>query len=122
MARLVELDLGDGQSVLVEADDQISIPRSAIGEMAYQRGPRDAQSRASIERVQNMLRGFADGAVAALRDIDADVERVRLEFAVSLGGDAGVPYVTKRKGEGMLTVTIDCNLAHRNQRSSLEQD
>ena len=122
MAKLVELDLGDGQSVLVEADEQVSIPRSAVGEMAYQRGPRDTQARVSVGRVQQMMRRFADGAVAALRDIDADVDRVTLEFGVSLGGDAGVPFVTKGKGESMLTVTIECNLARRNQRLSLEGD
>ena len=122
MAKLVELDLGDGQSVLVEADEQVSIPRSAVGEMAYQRGPRDTQARVSVGRVQQMMRRFADGAVAALRDMDADVERVTLEFGVSLGGDAGVPFVTKGKGESMLTVTIECDLARRNQRLSLEGD
>jgi hypothetical protein len=122
MAKLVELDLGDGQSVLVEADDEVSIPRSAVGEMAYQRGPREAQMRSSVERVQNMLRGFANGAVAALKDVDAEVEHVKLEFGVSLGGDAGVPYVVKHKSEAMLMVTIECNLARRNQRLSLEPD
>jgi len=122
MAKLVELDLGNGQSVLVEADDEVSIPRSAVGEMAYQRGPREAQARSSVERVQQMLRGFANGAVEALKDVDAEVDRVTLEFGVSLGGDAGVPYVVKRKDEAMLKVTIDCHLARRNQRLSLESD
>jgi hypothetical protein len=120
MAKLGELHLGDDQSVLVEADEQLSIPRSAVGEMAYQRGPRGTQARVSVGRVQQMMRGFADGAVAALRDIDADVERVTLEFGVSLGGDAGVPFVTKGKDESMLTVTIECNLARPNQRPSFE--
>ena len=122
MAKLVELDLGNGQSVLVEADDEVSIPRSAVGEMAYQRGPREGQARASVERMQNVLRGFANGAVDALCDVDADVERVKLEFGLSLGGEAGVPYVTKNKGEGMLTVTLECNLARSNQGLSLEPD
>jgi len=75
-----------------------------------------------VERVQQMLRGFANGAVEALKDVDAEVDRVTLEFGVSLGGDAGVPYVVKRKDEAMLKVTIDCHLARRNQRLSLESD
>lgn len=122
MAKLVELDLGDGRSVLVEANETVSIPRTAIGKVAYQRGPRDAQARVGVDRVQQMMRGFADGAVAALRDMDAEVERVTLEFGVSLGGDAGVPFVTKGKDGSMLTVTIACNLGRRNQRLALDGD
>ena len=118
----MELDLGNRQSVLVEADEQVSIPRAAVGEMVYQPGPRDTQARVSVGRVEQMMRSFADGAVAALRDIDADVERVTLEFGVSLGDDAGLPFVTKGKGDSMLTLVIECNLARRNQRLSLEGD
>jgi hypothetical protein len=122
MAKLIELDLGEGRTVLVEADDEVSVPRSAVGTMGYQRTGRDGALRADVARVQQTLRGFVDGSVAALRDVSADVERVTLEFGVSLGGEAGVPFVTKGGTQGALKVTVQCNLARRQQRLSLDAD
>jgi hypothetical protein len=119
MAKLVELELGDGRSLLVEADDDVSVPRSV---MPYKRTSRDTDVRVRFESVAETLRGFTDQAVRALQDVDADVERVRLQFGVSLGGDAGVPFVTKGSEGGALSVTIDCNLGRRGQRLSLDDD
>jgi hypothetical protein len=50
--------------------------------------------------------------------VDADIERVTLRFGVSLGGEAGVPFVTQGKADSTLSVTIECNLAHRNGRAA----
>jgi hypothetical protein len=119
MAKLIEMDLGEGRSLLVEVDDDVSIPRSALGDVAYQRGPREADRRVSSERVQGAIRGFVEGAVAALEGLDAGIERVKLEFGVNLAGGAGVPYVAKGRQDAMLSVTVDCNLAQRNRRLSL---
>lgn len=122
MAKLIELDLGEGRTVLVEADDEVSVPRSAVGAMGYQRTGRDRAQRPDLARVQETLRGFVDGTVSALQEVSADVERVTLEFGVSLGGEAGVPFVTKGGTQGALKVTVQCNLARRQQRLSLDAD
>lgn len=120
MAKLIELDLGEGRTVLVETDDEVSVPRSAVSAMGYQRTGRDGAQRPDVARVQETLRGFVDGSVAALRGVDADVEQVTLEFAVSLGGEAGVPFVTKADSAGALKVKVLCNLGRRHQRLSLD--
>ncbi|NBC14656.1 MAG: hypothetical protein GVY09_15240 [Gammaproteobacteria bacterium] len=122
MAKLIELELDQGRTVLVETDEEISVPRSAVGAMGYQRTGRDGAWRADLVRVQETLRGFVEGSVGALRDVDAELERVTLEFGVSLGGDAGVPYVTKGGTAGTLKVTVQCNLARRNQRLALDPE
>ncbi|MCG6942165.1 MAG: hypothetical protein LJE69_13050 [Thiohalocapsa sp.] len=121
MAKLIELDLGEGRTVLVETDDEVSVPRSAVGAIGYQRAGADGVLRADLARVQQTLRGFVDGSVAALRGVDADIERVTLEFGVSLGGEAGVPFVSKGKADGALRVTVQCNLG-RHPRLSLDPD
>jgi hypothetical protein len=115
MAKLVELDLGEGRIVLVEANDDVSVPRSAV---PYNRTGRNVDTRACFDAVSETLRGFTDRAVQALRDVDADVERVTLQFGVSLGGEAGVPFVTQGKADSALSVTVECNLARRNERSA----
>lgn len=122
MAKLIELDLGDGRTVLVEADEEVSVPRSAAGAMGYARTGRDGPLRADVAQVQQTLRGFVDGTVAALRDTDAEIERVTLEFGMSLGGEAGVPFITRGDAPGLLKVTVECNLSRRRQRLALDPD
>lgn len=122
MAKLIELDLGAGRTVLVEADEEVSVPRSAVGAMGYQRPGQGGAARADIGRVQETLRGFVDGSVAALREAEGDIERVTLEFGVSLGGEVGVPFVTKGGTDGTLKVTVQCNLARQHKRFSLDPD
>ena len=116
MAKLVELDLGDGKTVLVEANDNVSVPRGAIPGIPYGRVARDGDAAARFDRVSDTLRGFAERSVQALKDVDADIERVTLRFGISLGGDAGVPFVTKGSADGALSVTIQCHLGQRDPR------
>jgi len=39
----------------------------------------------------------------------ADVEKVTLQFGIQIGGEAGVPYVTKGTAESNLTITVECS-------------
>ncbi|MEM6838619.1 MAG: CU044_2847 family protein [Cyanobacteria bacterium P01_C01_bin.120] len=39
----------------------------------------------------------------------ANVDKVQLEFGVNLGGEAGVPYVTKGTAECSLKITVECS-------------
>ncbi|WP_058553386.1 CU044_2847 family protein [Thiohalocapsa sp. ML1] len=120
MAKLIELDLGDGRTVLVEIDDEVSVPRSAIGAPGYARSGREGAWRADLGQVQQTLRGFVDGAVAALQETNAEIELVTLAFGVSLGGEAGVPFITRGDAAGTLKITVQCNLSRRNQRLALD--
>ncbi|MGD9409885.1 CU044_2847 family protein [Thiohalocapsa sp.] len=122
MATLIELDLGAGRTVLVETDDEVSVPRSAMSAMGYQRASREASLRADLTRVQETLRGFVDASVAGLKEVDADIERVTLQFGISLGGEVGMPFITKGDTCGALKVTVQCNLGRRQQRPSLDGD
>jgi len=119
MTKLVELELGDGRTVLMESNDQASVPRSAL---SYRRAARDADVRASFDGLAETLRTFTDRSVQALRDVDAGVERVTLQFGVSLGGEAGIPYVVKGRDDATLFVTVECDLSRRGKRLSLDGD
>ncbi len=39
-----------------------------------------------------------------------NVEKVTLEFGIELGGEAGIPYVTKGTAKSNLKVTVQCSL------------
>jgi hypothetical protein len=122
MSQLIELDLGDGRTILVESDDEVTVSRAVLSAIRYQRAGADTARRTELAGMQDALRGFVDGSVAALREVNADIEQVQFEFSVSLGGEAGVPYITKGGGEGALKVTVQCNLAKQKQRLALDPD
>lgn len=122
MATLIELDLGEGRTLLVETDDEVSVPRSAVSAMGYQRAGREGSLRADLTRVQETLRGFVDASVNGLKEVDADIERVTLQFGISLGGEVGMPFITKGDTGGALKVTVQCNLGRRHQRLALDGD
>jgi Trypsin-co-occurring domain 1 len=40
----------------------------------------------------------------------ADIEKVTLEFGVEIGGEMGIPYVTKGTAKSNLKIQIECKL------------
>lgn len=51
---------------------------------------------------EHTLRAFNNMALGT-------VDRVKLEFGVNVGGEAGVPYVTKGTAECSLKITVECS-------------
>jgi hypothetical protein len=39
----------------------------------------------------------------------ANINKVTLEFGIELGGEAGVPYVTKGTAKSNLKITVECS-------------
>nr|WP_267871741.1 CU044_2847 family protein [Nostoc sp. CHAB 5715] len=39
----------------------------------------------------------------------ANIDKVTLEFGIKVGGEAGIPYVTKGTAESNLKVTVECS-------------
>ena len=48
-----------------------------------------------------------------------DVNKVTLEFGLELGGEAGVPYVTKGTAKSNLKVTVECLLPKQPENNTL---
>ena len=110
MTNLVELDLGDGRSILIASNDEVTMPRGTVPTLPFKRTSREASMKARFELLADSLRGFTDNAVAAFRDGSPDIERVTLQFGVSLAGEAGLPYITENRNAGALLVTVECRL------------
>jgi hypothetical protein len=46
----------------------------------------------------------------AFRDLaGANVDKVTLEFGIKVGGEAGIPYVTKGTAESNIKITVECS-------------
>ena len=66
----------------------------------------------SFVAMETTIKTYTQRTLNAFRDLaSTEVSKVKLEFGINLGGEAGVPYVTKGTAECSLKITVECNFA-----------
>jgi hypothetical protein len=64
----------------------------------------------SFKAIDGTIRTYTTYTMNAFKDMaTANVESVTLEFGLKVGGEAGVPYVTKGTAESNLKITVHCS-------------
>ncbi|RZL96283.1 MAG: hypothetical protein EOP82_00995 [Variovorax sp.] len=106
---------GDGASFLVETDESVELPAGAgeLSRATLQGVPGGMDAVASVgdlERqfteVQNLILMCCNSLYDSLRRLP-HAEKVAVEFGVKLGGEAGVPMLTKASGEANFKVSVE---------------
>ena len=63
------------------------------------------------QTIENTIRAYTIISLNAFKKrAIPDVDKVTLEFGIELGGEAGVPYVTKGTIKSNLKITVECSL------------
>lgn len=86
----------------------IQVAREPGGPLAPQLAT-DGVVAATPERLQQIsaaIRETSDSLVASLRSLAHQPSEVEIEFGVSVGGEAGVPLVSKGKIDANFTVKV----------------
>ncbi|MBD2108910.1 CU044_2847 family protein [Nodosilinea sp. FACHB-13] len=122
MTQLVPIRLEDGTEIYMEATDDVVTPDSApildsSGETTRTaKGWNSAnqavqiQAAQSFKAIEGTIRTYTSHTMSAFKDMaTANVEKVTLEFGLKVGGEAGVPYVTKGTAESNLKITVECS-------------
>ena len=69
----------------------------------------------NFEAVEGTIRAYTSYTLNALKKVtDANIDKVTLEFGVTVGGEAGVPYVTKGTVESNLKIKVECSYPNKN--------
>ena len=64
----------------------------------------------SFKAIEGTIRAYTNSTLSAFKDMAyANVDKVTLEFGIRVGGEAGVPYVTKGTAESNLSITVECS-------------
>lgn len=64
----------------------------------------------SCETIGDTILSFTNFSLGALKKVgNANVDKVTLEFGVEVGGEAGVPYVTKGTATCNLKIIVECS-------------
>jgi hypothetical protein len=64
----------------------------------------------NFQDIQKTIRAYTLYTLNAFKKVAiANVDKVTLEFGIELGGEAGVPYVTKGTAKSNLKITVECS-------------
>lgn len=130
MTQLVPIRLDDGTEIYMEATEDVVAPPAAADygnpnygdpdDMMGSRTSKGIGNRAgqmaqvhaaqSFKALESTIRTYTAYTMNAFKDMaTANVEKVTLEFGLKVGGEAGVPYVTKGTAESNLKITVQCS-------------
>jgi hypothetical protein len=126
MTQLVQVRLDDGTEIYMEATEDVVTPppggtdtySDPYGETTRTSkglgGNSAAQAAQSFKAIESTIRTYTNYTMNAFRDMAcANVEKVTLEFGIKVGGEAGVPYVTKGTAESNLKIIVECSFDER---------
>ena len=114
MTQLAPIELEDGTVIYIEATDDVNAPE--VKDETEEEEPlvsRDGGMARTIQRfksIEGTIRAYTVHTLNAFREIAAaNVDKVTLEFGIKVGGEAGVPFVTKGTAESNLKITVECS-------------
>jgi hypothetical protein len=69
--------------------------------------------------IENTIRAYTIISLNAFKTkAIPDVNKVTLEFGIELGGEAGIPYVTKGTAKSNLKITVECSLPKQTEQQT----
>ncbi|MGB7249348.1 MAG: CU044_2847 family protein [Phormidesmis sp.] len=139
MTQLVPIQLEDGTEIYIEATENVAVsPTTEIDDEVEEvrrgqkgwggnggsrgvvgfpstgtpEGSAATLAAQSFKAIEGTIRTYTTHTLSAFKDMaHANVDRVTLEFGIRVGGEAGVPYVTKGTAESNLSITVECSFA-----------
>jgi hypothetical protein len=125
--QLVPILLDDGTEIYMEATEDVVAPdlnpngnggslvptettRTAKGIPTTSAQVAQRCAAQSFKAIESTVRTYTSYTMNAFKNMaTANVETVTLEFGLKVGGEAGVPYVTKGTAESNLKITVQCS-------------
>ncbi|MEQ8756635.1 MAG: CU044_2847 family protein [Coleofasciculus sp. G1-WW12-02] len=128
MPQLIPIKLDNQTIIYIEATEDVDIPAITTDEEeeeeegAVPKSPQVAKAQKQMvqnfKAIQGTIRAYTIYTLSAFKKMAiANVNKVTLEFGIELGGEAGVPYVTKGTAKSNLKITVECSFP-----DSTEQD
>ena len=110
MPRLTPIQIDENTIIYIESTDEVEIPKetsTAGGRVA--KGVKSEQILQNFQVIENTIRTYTTYTLNAFRNLAiANVAEVTLQFGVEIGGEAGIPYITKGTAKSNLNITVKC--------------
>jgi hypothetical protein len=111
MTRLTKIQIDENTSIYIEATDDVEIPpeTSTSGERPGAKSGKSEQILQNFQAIEDTIRTYTTYTLNAFRNLAiANIEEVTLQFGVEIGGEAGIPYITKGTVKSNLNITVKC--------------
>jgi hypothetical protein len=131
MTKLAPIELEDGTVIYIEATENVdtlsvtakeSSEDEEAEESLDEKGLSDdlqKQAIQSFQKIQTTIHAYTVYTLSAFKKVAiANVDKVTLEFGIELGGEAGVPYVTKGTAKSNLKITVECSFPKETEQQS----
>ncbi|MEH2175960.1 CU044_2847 family protein [Nostoc sp.] len=129
MTQLTPIQLEDGTIIYIETTNNVDAPPVSIevspeGEEALIDKGWDADAAQkqivqNFQAIEGTIRAYTVYSLNAFKKIPvANIDKVTLEFGIKVGGEAGIPYVTKGTAESNLKVTVECSFPDQPEKKT----
>jgi hypothetical protein len=127
MTKLTPIILEDNTVIYIETTENVEAPPVKPEEPAeeeeetttdYNLNPAQLQQQLAqnFQDIQKTIRAYTLYTLNAFKKVAiANVDKVTLEFGIELGGEAGVPYVTKGTAKSNLKITVECSFPEQTE-------
>ena len=123
MTQLTPIKLDDDTIIYIESTEDVDIPQTDNEVPANDDEEEGLDDKGSIspeklkkqliqhaQIIESTIRAYTIiGLNAFKKRAIPNVDKVTLEFGIELGGEAGIPYVTKGTAKTNLKVTVECS-------------
>jgi Trypsin-co-occurring domain 1 len=122
MTKLTPIQLDDNTIIYIETTEDtiapsvIRAPQSDEEEAPVTRGLVDTQRQTiqSFQAIEGTIRAYTTYTLNAFKHLAvANIDKVTLKFGIELGGEAGIPYVTKGTAKSNLNIEVECSFPKR---------
>jgi hypothetical protein len=125
MTKLAPIQLDDNTIIYIEASEEVNVPLIITEEPAEEeeealtdKGISEELRKQMVQNfqvVQHTIRAYTVYSLNAFKQIPIhNINKVTLEFGIEVGGEAGVPYVTKGTAKSNLKITVECSFPKPN--------
>jgi hypothetical protein len=134
MAQLKPIQLDDETIIYIEVTEEVDVLEASDGEPVgspetkpVKRGPvnpAELQKKVieNFASISHTIRAYTTYTLSAFKKVAiANIDKVTLEFGIELGGEAGVPYVTKGTAKSNLKITVECSFPEESKQQSQPQ-
>jgi hypothetical protein len=67
----------------------------------------------SFQAIEGTIRAYTYYTLNAFRQVAiANIDEVTLQFGIEIGGEAGIPYITKGTAKSNLNITVKCSFSN----------
>lgn len=121
MTQLTPIQLEDGTIIYIEATNNVDTPpvitevspegeEEALIDKGWDANVAQKQIVQNFQAIEGTIRAYTVHTLNAFKKIPvANIDKVTLEFGIKVGGEAGVPYITKGTAESNLKITVECS-------------